>query len=416
MKSFAWTLHQIVLILRCGFEADALMSAVTFVDLIGKLLTETGKNLQVVERVRSNLLTSLNQHREKSKTVQFFLSFVMGDYSLLEFRFFNMLFNLCFPAIYPSLEKVLEDPDIQDDSRLFFIHKQFLTQICRIMLDVDKFPDEYLTSLCSMTALIEYPDLVPFWGFARYMIDMFKNSHRRFHGLVKNILVIAGGGDIDHISSQRFIVFMRMVDPLRSDAEIKRLWATLGLFEGLSMEAVEVKRSTLLKFCGDQPGLCRRLTHLPYTEKFTHDFHAMPEPVANLFFFMRRRFTEFLPKFLAEIPTDIKEQLIRHILRFRSSFLKLDVSTAVMSYRHILQVIDLKMTEKIPFQFVNQSARPDDIERITNHVMMRECLASVLVRVPGLAIDEEAVVSRELAICAKANHAEGSEPPVAQDA
>jgi hypothetical protein len=66
-----------------------------------------------------------------------------------------------------------------------------------------------------------------------------------------------------------------------------------------------------------------------------------------------------------------------------------------MSYRYILQYIDLKMTERIPFQFVNQSAKLDDIDRLIDHLMMRECLASLLVKIPGLQINAEAVIAKE---------------------
>lgn len=395
VKSFSWTLQQVIFIMRNGFEVDSFVtSSMNFLDIIRRVITRSGKSSHIVERIEANLLGSLFQHQTRSNAMQFFMLFVSGEYGITDYRFFNMLFDLCFNAIYPSIEGILGNDQLADDFQFFFIHKQFFDSICRLMLRKDKFPEENMKNIMNDMPQTDYPDLVPFFLFAREMISLFKEVHVAFHKQIKNMICVLGAGEVESVSKDRFTEFLRLVDPVVSDVSIKDMWDRLSM-QLNDPEKQEYTYQLLLKYCGEFTDLVRMVVELPQSPDFDRNFRIMSDAMTTLYFFLRRRFTDHLPNFLSHLSRKIREYLTPYIIRMRNAFFKVDVSACLMCYRYVMQYVDLKLTEDNPFQVVTANVSNEDVTRIINHIMMRECLASILM---GICSEqpEDTLINREI--------------------
>ena len=395
VKPFSWTLQQVIFIMRNGFEVDSFVtSSITFMDIVKKVITRSGKSSHIVDRIEANLLGSLFQHQTRSNAMQFFMLFVSGEYGITDYRFFNMLFDLCFKAIYPSIDGILENNQLTDDFHFFFIHKKFFDPICRLMLRMDKFPDKNMQAIINDMPASDYPDLVPFFLFAREMISLFKEGHVSFHKQIKNMICVLGAGEVEVVSKDRFTEFLRIVDPVISDDNIKDMWDKLSV-QIQDPDKQEYTYKILLKYCCEFTDLVRKIVELPQSPDFDRNFRIMSDAMTTLYFFLRRRFTDHLPKFLSHLSIKIREYLTPYIIRMRNSFFKCDVSSCLMCYRYVMQYVDLRLTEDNPFQVVLANVTNEDVTRIINHIMMRECLASVLM---GLCAEqpEDTLINREI--------------------
>ncbi|OHS95713.1 hypothetical protein TRFO_10355 [Tritrichomonas foetus] len=395
IKSFSWTIRQVILVFRNGFEVDSFAHEnVSFSDIIKNMLMKSGKNAKIVGMLQDNLIRSISYHSARSNTIQFFMQFLMNEYSIIDFRFFTMLFSLCFPLIYPEIDPALEDPDLVNDFHIFLIHKSFFDKICSLMLRIDKFPDDRLANMMKENSKSEYPDLLSFWEFAKEMMFLFKKVHLAFHQQIKSVMKIIGSNDHELLTRTKFTEFLRIVEPLKTEDEIKSMWDKMLLF-GSGPDQIEVEFQTFIKFCGDFPSLTESIISLPRIENFDKKFSALPEPCSTLFFFMRKRYSDLLPRFFKALPSDIRENLVRTIFKMRNTLLRCDVGSTLVFYRHFMQLIDLKMTEINPYHIITTNLTSDDVGRIINHVMMRECLASIMLDIkPEVPITE--IVSREV--------------------
>jgi hypothetical protein len=400
IKTLSWTLRQIILIMRNGFEVDSfVVPGIQFMDIMEKAITVSGKHASIVDRIVAHLNRSVAHWRTKSNAVQFFSQFLNGEFGISEFRFFNMLFSLCFNAIYPPIDDILEDSQLSDDFNLFFIHRQFFDSIAMLLLRLDAFPDKNMQAILMNIPLTDYPDLIPFWTFAREMLQLFREAHARFHQQSRNILKIVGGSTSETIGRDRFTDFMRIINPLLRDPEIKAMWEKLSILDNVPGRT-EFSYQALLRFCGEYPGISRWIGEMPHYGSFDDVFSAMPVPTVALFFFMRRRFTDYLPKFFEALTPQIQEALTPYLLRMRNSFLNCESSTCLMCYRYIMQYVDLKLTEMSPFQVLMGNVTTSDVARVINHLMMRECLATLLLKVkfdtdPDQIIETEANANKD---------------------
>jgi hypothetical protein len=379
LKTLVWTLRQITLMMRDGFEMDSLVVPRTdFVELLTEVLTRTGKNPAIVDKLKANLLRSMFYFRPQSLACQFFLPFVSGEYTMLEFRFVGMLFSLCFPGLYPPFDEEFDDRRLIDDSSLFLLHRHFFDKICYILLRIDKFPDERTQNLvANLPGNPQYPDLLPFWLFAKEMVRLFRECHLRFHKQVRNIVRVVGGSDGERIGEDQFLHFVRIINPQILEEQINEMWHDLLLLAG-SPERPYVNFEVFVQFCGDFPGMTRWIEELPFLDTFDRVFRGFTEPMVDFFSFLCKRYTTVLPNIVLKLTPDLRDIVAPYVRRMRNGFLRCELSTSVMCYRHILQLIDLKQTEANPFQIITDKLTNEDTARMVNHVMMRETLASLL--------------------------------------
>jgi hypothetical protein len=394
-KSLTWTLRQIVYILRNGFEVDCLAEPrIEFLEVITRILARSGKNQQIVERIRGNMFHSLLQHRENSNTVQFFMMFMSGDYTIADFRFFNMFFSFAFNCLYPSVDQALENPDLKDDFDLFFIHRGYAEPIAQTFLRTS-FP---AATLHNMHKHPDYTELVPFWALSREMISLFQEVHRRFHRQVHNILRLVGCADAESsISKEVFFEFIRVVDPCAVAVQIKELWSKMQLLCAMNEGQTVLAYDMYIKFCGQDPILPRLIVEMPYHPHFVTASSSLAEPGVVLLHFLRKRFTEFLPQYMEGLPEETRHYLQNYVKKMRNAFLKCDASTVLMAYRYILQYVDLKGSEEMPYEIITPTVTSEDVSRMINHLMMRECLATLSVKV-SLNVDQRELIRKEHAL------------------
>jgi hypothetical protein len=381
IKSLSWTLRQIVMICRNSFEVDSLTVLRTdFMELLTEVLKKSGKNEAIVEKLKANLLRSLIHWRENSFGVQFFFMFVTGEYTIPDFRFVNMLFSLCFEALYPPLDRFLIQSNLTDDFGGFLIHRHFFDKISGILLRIHPFPCNHLELVLNELPPRQYADLIPFWLFAREMINLFKDIHIRFHKQIRNIFQLVGGTDHDNVDRQTFPDFVRIVKPDIRESKIRDMWQTMILFD-IGIDRPSIPIQVFVKFCGEYPGMSRSIEELPFLEDFNQTFQRMNGPMVTFFTFLRNRLTHFLPSFIIDCPADIHDAIMPYVRKMRNGFLLCDISTCNMCYRYIMQYLDLKLTQQNPFQIINTGITIEDVEKMISHTMMRETLASLLLKI-----------------------------------
>jgi uncharacterized coiled-coil DUF342 family protein len=392
LKGLTWTLRQIVMICRNSFEVDSLtVSRTDFMDLLTDVLMKTGKSVAIVDKIQANLLKSLLHWHGQSLAVQFFWMFVTGEYAIPDFRFVNMLFSLCFEALYPPIDVFLDRPDLENDNDGFLINRNFFNKICKVMLRLDRFPDANLEKIfAAMKTRNEYTDLVPVWLFAREMIELFRICHFRFHQQIRNVFRIVGSEDLEHVSRDSFPEFVKIVNPDVRDAKIRDMWQTMVMFDSWS-DRPTVPLKIFIKFCGEHPGMSRWIEELPFLETFDRVYQSFTPPMIRLLGFLRNQLLHYLPKLMEQLREDAREVLAPYLRRMRDGFLRCELSTCSMCYRYILQYIDLKMTEQNPFQVITNGVTNEDVAKMVNHVMMRETLASLLLQGPTV---EETVTKK----------------------
>jgi len=393
IKSFQWTLRQVFYIFRNGFEFDSLAyDGSSFMDIVMKLFTKTGKSDKILSRFISDFMRSIAFHRSMSDGIQFFLSFMNGDYSIIDFRFFNMLFNACFDYIYPSVSKLLDDPDLVAEKGILRIHYAVTKKILNNLLRIKDFPASIKEQLESSTSGSAYPSLISFWHFASSMISVFKEVHNTFHRQTRNVLLFTGWTDSDFISRTRFTEFLRIVLPKITFPEIKSMWEKMQLIQSGKPDITLID---FLKFCGDFPEIPSSIFELPYIENYASKLTSLSDPLMSIFFFMRKRYSEIIPRFLKAVNSELSVALFPYVTKIRDSFMRCDVSTCMSCYRHILQYIDFKMTEISPYQVYSNQTTLEDTGRALNHMMMRECLAALLINYQIEDINGDELVKRE---------------------
>jgi hypothetical protein len=397
LKTFNWTLRQIIMICRNAFEIDSLTRPrIDFLELLTDILAKAGKNVAIIERIKASLLRSLIHWRPRSGTVAFFMMFLSGEYTIPDFRFLKMVFSLCFDLCYPPIDEFLDDSTLVDDANGFLIHRNHFDKVCKILLRLDHFPGQNLQNIIPNQ---EWPDLFPFWSFAREMITLFRECHMRFHQQIRNIFKLVGGADDDHISRDVFPDFMRFLNPDLAEGKIKDMWQTIVLFD-TSEDRPTVPFPVFIKFCGECPGVTRWIEELPFLDTFDRAYKSMTEPMLAFFGFLRKRLTNFIPKFIEGLRSDIAEMVKPYVRRMRNGFLRCEISTCTMCYRYIMQYVDLKLTEQNPFQIITGGITSEDVSRMINHVMMRETLASLLLNITVDAGSEQ-VIKQEAALHAR---------------
>jgi hypothetical protein len=137
--------------------------------------------------------------------------------------------------------------------------------------------------LNGLLSAVEYPDLLPFWLFAREMISNFKECHLRFHNQIGNIFKLIGSADEEHIGRDTFPDFIGMVNPEIRDSKIKEMWQSMIQFDSGSADRTTVPIQMFERFCRDYPGMTRWIEELPFLDGFDRVYKVMTEPMLTFF-------------------------------------------------------------------------------------------------------------------------------------
>lgn len=371
-RSFSWTIRQVILIMRNAFQLFAGHNIESIKDLIAIFILELSKNKNVSEQIESSLYSSLFYYREISRTVQFFLKFMSGEFSLNDFQFFNMLLSVCYNIIYPNIEKVIENPGLTNDNGIFLINIEFLDKISKATIR-DSFPEEITIKLVNKAPRPEFPCLVSFWDFAEEMILLFRRVHSGFHKRFKYLTMITSALDFDYIMQSHFKDIIYILFPFIEEKEYKDMWKRIKSSSSSNSDDY-VYKSEFIKYMCAQPFLAETIISIPCIDDFESVFTEMNDAVGSFFTFLKDRFVGFVPTLISMCPANIKfnKDLV---LKLRDCFLKCDPSSALTYYIHLLRELDLKLSNLRPFYVLSTSTTADDLNRMINFIMMREHLA-----------------------------------------
>ena len=375
VKSMTYTLGTSINILRNGFKfnSDPISEKTKFKDIVRQSLIDNGINLEILDKTEATFMTSAIHYRAVSKTIDFFLKFAAGEYSIADFGFFNMLFSLTFSSLYPNVEEVVSDPDISDDSVSFMFPFEGIDHVCSILLPERMMTKEMKDELLKRSVSPEFKSMISFWDFATAMVELFDNVHQTFHQTVKNIFRSLGSNDVYNVSQGRFTEFVRVLFPNMDEKSISQSWKKVVLFAD-QMSTETVNYNVLLHFFGETPSFCESILKIPLNTSFDAQFRAMQDRVDNLFTFLRKRYTDFMPRLKLALPEELRNKIDPYIEKIRNALLRCDAGTVYVYYRHILQSIDIYLTEQNPYIQFTANVNPDEINDLINITVTREKL------------------------------------------
>lgn len=374
-RPYQWLVHNIIDFFHSIIPIDQHNEEVNDVVQMLKNFIFGKSHIQALaDRIFFDIIHGCETYKLSSRIVGFFLKFLRREYTKVEYHFFNMLFNLSFPVIYPPIASIIEDPDLSPNVPQFLIHLDSCKSVLEIlfpncseeMLDIE--------DLKSNTSHTPHTDLVDFWQYSMQIITIFDKIHSQFHQQVKNVFTIVGWAQSTTICREHFNEFFIIVEPLMDQAKIDKLWDRFTIENKISNVKV-VTNTSFIKFCVDFPDIANKILSLIYLTNFQAVYQSLSGPLESLLQFMKKRLTFFL-RYLYFNLNDIMKQSIRNqIYQIRNSFLRVNMSTAITCYRHILQFVDLKMTEEQTFIVLLDAISPEEIGDLVGYVRMRERLA-----------------------------------------
>ncbi|KAK8834786.1 hypothetical protein M9Y10_024259 [Tritrichomonas musculus] len=387
-KEFYWVLHRIVDFFHAMYSIDNVTSTEEdTVTLFRNNLLESCEMEVLADKIFSDIVQSCQFYKLTNSCVRFFLQFLLQDLTIVDFKFFNIIFNLCFEYIYPPIAEIIDDQDVLPEQPLFLIH----VDICQIVLDL-VFPYHSTnfdySALRKETKTTVHVDLIDFFAFATRMIGLFRETHHQFHNQVKNMLTLVGWSQTVEMSEPLFKDFFVLVEPTSEKQDIDKLWKRFTLEMSMNEEDVTINQASFIHFCSDFPDLSNKLLSLPYISNFDHAFSQLPSPLQELLTFIKKRFTKFVREIYLMLPKELKNISEKIILKVRNSLLRCDISTSLISYRHFLQLIDLKLTELNPFMVFSQNTSVNDVNMILSMLHSRESLAVISLG-SGVKIEHE---------------------------
>lgn len=375
-KSFSWALNYILTILQNGFQYCTLEdSDKSFSEIISNVLSDSGKNTAVLDRLVSSLMEALYHYQETSKTVQFFMKFVSHKFSISDFLFFNMLLTNCANNIYPPVQTVMEDLEIVDDKELFTIHESLLDKYVTRMIKTGTFPADVKKRLISEAPIKGHPELVSFWDFAEEMIYIFNDFHRKFHKAIADIFLLIGSQAGARIGFGEYTDFMRVVTPSMTDKQVANSWKALLNSTGRQSKEV-VSLQQLMKYICETTSMVEDIIALPVLDNFEEVITGIMDSISPLFVFLRTRYVKFIPKLIQSLDGPLRLKILEFAVKLRNSLLKCDLSTGFTMYRHILQYVDLKVIENSPYIRITSEINNDQMNSMINIFAMREKIAA----------------------------------------
>lgn len=374
-KEYFWVLHHIVDFFHTLYSMEQITdSEIDIVALFRNALIESTQMEVLANKIFTDIVQSSQFYKLTSSCVQFFLQFLLQELTIVDFKFFNIIFNICFEYIYPPIIQIIEDPEFLPEQPQFLIH----VDVCKFLYELLFKPYSNTINyddLRKNTKLTVHPDLVDFFVFSTKMIQLFRQLHQQFHGQVENILMLVGWSQLVDMSESLFKDFFVIVDPLSSKSDIDKLWQRFKLELSIHDHNMNITQASFIQFCSDFPEVSNKILILPFLANFNRSFSSLPSPLQELFTYIKKKFTKLVRDIYRSVASDMKKAFERIIVKIRNSLLRCDVSTSLISYRHFLQLTDLKITELSPFVVFLPQTTNDDVNLIITMLHSREMLA-----------------------------------------
>ena len=376
-KHYNWVLQRIVAFFQTLFsvDQDASNTEEDTISLFKSYLLESCGIDVVANKTFLDIIQSCQFYRMTSSCIEFFLQFMLQELSIVDFKFFTIIFNLCFDLIYPPINAMIEDPELVPETPQFLIH----INACKFLIE-RLFAHNYgkfdFDQLRKDTKLTVHPDLVDFFVFATNVLSLFRLTHQQFHSQVKNLLTLVGWSQNVEFSEPLFKDFFVIVKPISTEDYIEKLWERFKLEMSVKNMEEEINQLSFIHFCSDFPEMSNQILALPYINNFDRVFSSLVSPLQELLTFLKKRFTKFVRTIYLHSPQNLQTLEENTILKIRNSLLRCDVSSTLISYRHFLQLTDLKLTEMSPYIVFNPNITTNDIQSIINILHSRENLAA----------------------------------------
>ena len=381
-KAYSWLLRKIVDFFRSVLNMDQMSNAESdTVKMLQNEIIHTCGIPSIADRMFRDMLQTSFMFRTESDCVELFMKFVERELSTVEYKFFNMLFNLAFEYVYPPVRTLIEDPDVTPTTPQFLIHIDLCKQIIPLLF-THLAPDAFnFDILRKKTKITVHPDLVSFWAFAEAAIGVFRNTHVQFHKQVRALILLIGWRLHQPVTEAFFRDFFIVINPSITDERLTKYYNRFMLDESMKTE-VRDNHATFINFCADFPEIASEILSLNYDPNFEKKYIEMSAPMKDVTTFVKGRFTHFVRKLRDTLPEDLKVETLKACSQMRNALLRCDTSTAVSCYRRILQLIDLKLTEESPFIVISQNLSVEDGSTIIEMIKVREALALQHVQKP----------------------------------
>ena len=357
-KPYNWVLHQIVDFFHSLYSIDQLSNC--SIDT-ATLFKENIKNTTKVEVLANKTFCEVIQgtvcYQSMSTCVRFFQQFLLKEFTIVDYKFFNMVFNFCFDYFYPPVAGMIEDPDLDPDQPQFLIHVDIATKLVQALFS-HEVPNFSLDELRKQTKHTPHKNLIDFFAFSVKMLTFFRATHQKFHNQVKNLLTLIGWSRNIQVTESLFLEFFSLVNPNSAVDEIEKLWQRFKLEVCMKdrKQGAGLNQASFINFCSDFPEVGNIVLSLPYLNNFDRAVSAMAPPVQTLFSFLNRRFTKYIRQLYRILSPEMKDLVTPTIVKYRNALLLCDITTALFCYRHFLQLIDLRMTDNTCFKIVTYNS------------------------------------------------------------
>ena len=400
-KPYNWVLHQIVDFFHSLYSIDQLSNcAIDTATLFKETLKNSTKVEALAHKIFSDVVQGTIYFQTTSTCAKFFLQFLMKEFTIVDYKFFNMLFNFCFDYFYPRVAQIIDDPDLIPEFPQFLIHVDIATSLVKSLFS-HEFENFKIDDIRKETKNSPHRDLIDFFQFSMKMLGFFRSTHQKFHAQVKNLLTLIGWSRNVQVTESMFLEFFVLVNPNSTPDELEKLWQRFKLEITMKdrKQGAVLNQASFINFCSDFPDIGNLVLSLPFLSTFDRALSSMPPPIQTLFSFLNRRFTKYIRQFYRALSLEMKELVAPTIVRHRNALLMCDVTTALFCYRHFLQLIDLKMTDDTPYIILAPDVTPEDIDEIAKRLQAREGLATSWFRShPDFSIIAAALKERPAAL------------------
>lgn len=377
-KPYNWVLQHVLDFFLSFSKSDQLDNVdIDPVTLFKHELFEKYKLQALSNKIFSDIVQTAQYYKVGSNCVSFFLQFLLQEFTIVDFKFFNVLFNLGTDFIYPSVGEVVNNPDLVPEQPQFLIHIDICQYFVSTLFNHNKSLD--FEKMRVETKYSPHPDLVDFFSFATQMLMIFRTVHQQFHIQVRNLLTLVGWAQSVEISQPLFADFFIIVNPFIEDTEINKFWQRFKVeIQMSSKHSKVINQSSFIHFCSDFPDISNSILSLPNVQSFDRAFYSLPPPLQVFLTFIKKRFTSYIRKVQMILPETLRDITKPIVIKIRNSLIRCDVQTSLTFYRHFLQIVDLKLTEKTPYVTFAPNVSLETIEQLIKMMKEREELAADL--------------------------------------
>jgi hypothetical protein len=373
-KNYNWLLSHIVDFFAAIRSWNDLSPTCDSRQLFKTYLTSKAKMEVLANKMFVEVTNSASYYAQMSTCVDFFQQFMMNEFSVVDFKFFNMIFNVAFQYLYPGIESIVMDADLTPQSTQFLIHIDVAMAIVDIVFHYRE-RTITLEELRQATKVTPHPDLIDFFAFSSKLVTVFRQARQQFHKEVANILTLVGWDKTQSVSEFIFRQFFVLVNPIAPQEELDKLWSTFSLQEASrDRDDRDGSQGSFISFCAAFPDLANTILALPCLHNFEHSYTSLPTPIERLIVYVERRLTQFLRSVLEIVPVSLKKRVEKLVVRVRDALLLCDASTTLQAYRLCLQFLDLQMMRETPFLVVRPDLSAEDADEVIARLTARETL------------------------------------------